>query len=337
LLIQAFWLSGVPLNKAAQLHGPGVPGDAPEERSRREADKVQSLTEAERREDIPVLLKGLLAALITLAVSTTAAWAAQEAICSQTAVFFCDNFEDRAVGGAGLQQSVGTKTGSWDLSDFSGIRVSTNAAFDGTKSMVFDMQACSWSNNQAGGCGVGYGYAQPGIGNRTEFYARHYVYWSPGYVWSPVADKHVAYEDSAGARAPWAWHTTSGNRIPHHIYEPTQTSYNENVGGSTIAWQTGRWYCIETRLKAGNGNAILEAWIDDVQVWRYTNATFPNAWRNFMVSGYWNTSSSGGSRGAQQRYFDNIVLSTQRIGCLGSQPPPVTAVPPSPPTALTVR
>ena len=261
--------------------------------------------------------------------------AAPEAICSDPAVVYCDNFEDRAVGGAGLLQNVGPKTGPWDMAEVGSVRVSSNVAFDGTKSMIFDMQACSWVDNQGGGCGAGYGNAMP-LFNLSEFYMRHYVYWAPGYVWSPVADKHVAFQDSAGGRAPWAWHTTWGGKTPGHIYEPVYYDYEQNVGLPATVWTTGQWYCLEIHLKQGNGNAIIETWIDGVKKWNYTNATFPNPWNNgLMISGYWNTSSTPGSRGAQQRYFDNIVVSTQRIGCLGSPPPP--SAPPSAPPGVTVR
>jgi hypothetical protein len=265
--------------------------------------------------------------------------AAPEAICSDPAVVYCDNFEDRPVGTTGLQQNIGAKTGSWDMSDFVSVRVSSNIAFDGTKSMLFDYPACSWTDAQGGtGCGAAYGMAMPQF-NLSEFYMRHYVYWAPGYTWSSIADKHIAFLDSTGSRAPWAFHTMWGSRTPHHVYEPIDPPHYDQNAIPAVVWTTGQWYCLEIHIKQGAGNAILEGWIDGVKKWDYTNANFPNAWTGgnsgLMVSGYWNTNVSPGSRGAQQRYFDNIVVSTQRIGCLGS-PPPASA-PPSAPPGVTVR
>jgi len=280
--------------------------------------------------------------LCLLAASGRAS-AAPEAICSTPAVVYCDNFDDRSVGYAGLLENIGPKTQAWDMSQDQSVRVSNNIAFSGANSMIFDYPACSWQDNQSSACGTGSGIAHPQL-NLSEFYARHYVYWAPGFVWSPIADKHMAFLDSAGQRAPWAFHTMGGSGTPEHIYEPIDPPhYDQNVNLPAVAWQTGRWYCLEIHIKQGAGNAILEGWIDGVQKWSYTNANFPNAWTGtnagLMVSGYWNTFVTPGSRGAQQRYIDNIVVSTQRIGCLGGggQPASGQTTPPNAPASVNAR
>jgi hypothetical protein len=287
-----------------------------------------------------MLLRTFFAALITIAVSATVAWGAPEAICANPAVIFCDNFEDRDPGSSDLLTSKGVKTPLWDMSAgaLSSIAVSTDVAFDGTRSLAFKMPACSWSNNQFEGCGAGYMLAPI---NKSEFYMRHYAYWPAGYVWSPIADKHIAFLNNGGRdRRPWAWHTHPG-REPVHDDEPTnETIYRQNANGAAIAYQTGRWYCLEIHLKAGDGNGVIESWIDGVQKWNYTNATLGTTpWTEMMLSGYWNTSPTPGSRGPQTRYFDNLVVSTQRIGCIGTPPggPPPVAAPPSAPTGVVVR
>ncbi|TLY42810.1 MAG: hypothetical protein E6K59_08050, partial [Nitrospirae bacterium] len=118
----------------------------------------------------------------------------QETICSDPNVFFCDNFENRATGFDDLLTSKGSKTPAWSMSGSptspNGVAVSTGQAFDGTKSMAFNMPVCSWTDNQFSGCGAGYGSVPVG---KSDFYMRHYVMWPSGYQWSPIADKHIAF------------------------------------------------------------------------------------------------------------------------------------------------
>jgi hypothetical protein len=81
----------------------------------------------------------------------------------------------------------------------------------------------------------------------------------------------------------------------------------------------GKWYCIEAHVRLndpGQSNGVFQLWIDDWLeagrsdlnwVGRYTdyglNAVF--------FENYWNA----GSPVEQSRYMDNIVVSTERIGC----------------------
>jgi Polysaccharide lyase len=249
-------------------------------------------------------------------------------------VIVCDNFEGRALGSADLRRAIYKNTG-WAASDGGSMVVSNTEKFDGSRSLEFRFPGGSWGNGQDG---AGAGYMEVSIGNQTELYLRHYVKWSTNWVFSPIATKHMAILSSGGARAPWAWHSTWGESNLHHIYEPTQTSYDQNVG-SPINVRPGQWYCLEMRLKMNSaGSGIVETWVDNVLKASYSNATLNTqgtSWRAVMLSGYWN---APGSHPAMSRWFDNIVVSRERIGCLGSQPAPgPSAVAPAPPSGLVIR
>ncbi len=81
----------------------------------------------------------------------------------------------------------------------------------------------------------------------------------------------------------------------------------------------GRWYCVEARVRlndAGEANGVFEFWIDDVLEARKTEMNWLGAYdahgiNAIFFENYWNS----GSPVAQERYFDNIVVSTARIGC----------------------
>jgi hypothetical protein len=95
-----------------------------------------------------------------------------------------------------------------------------------------------------------------------------------------------------------------------------------------------RWYCIEGHVKLndpGVSNGIQEFWIDGVLETRKTGLNFVGSYTSYGINAiffenYWNA----GATKQEERYFDNIVVSTQRIGCLGD------TTPPSPPKNLRV-
>ncbi len=88
---------------------------------------------------------------------------------------------------------------------------------------------------------------------------------------------------------------------------------------------SSRWYCIEVHVKlndAGQSNGINEFWIDGKLEIRKTSLDFVKTYSAYGINAiffenYWNT----GSPKQQERYFDNIVVSTQPIGCQSSAAP----------------
>ena len=87
----------------------------------------------------------------------------------------------------------------------------------------------------------------------------------------------------------------------------------------------GRWFCVEAHVKLntpGKADGVFEYWIDDELQVRSDQLDWHGDWNsdpdNTMINAiffenYWNA----GSPQTQERYFDNIVISTQRIGSKG--------------------
>jgi hypothetical protein len=86
---------------------------------------------------------------------------------------------------------------------------------------------------------------------------------------------------------------------------------------------SGRWFCVEGHIKLNTpalSDGIFEFWINDTLQASATNLNWHGDWNlnpnNYkinviMFENYWNS----GSPVMQERYFDNLVISTQRIGC----------------------
>jgi len=85
------------------------------------------------------------------------------------------------------------------------------------------------------------------------------------------------------------------------------------------AGHVGRWYCVEARARlndAGQSNGVFQLWIDGVLEAERTGLNWVGSFTDYGINSvffesYWNS----GSPVAQERYFDNLVVSTQRIGC----------------------
>jgi hypothetical protein len=95
-----------------------------------------------------------------------------------------------------------------------------------------------------------------------------------------------------------------------------------------------KWHCIEAHVKlndSGQSNGVQEFWIDGQLEARREGLNFVGSYTAYGINGiffenHWNA----GSPKQQERYFDNIVVSTQRIGCLDNGPP-------SPPKNLRIQ
>ncbi|MCD6498642.1 MAG: hypothetical protein J7M25_10135 [Deltaproteobacteria bacterium] len=80
----------------------------------------------------------------------------------------------------------------------------------------------------------------------------------------------------------------------------------------------GRWVCIEMYVKAntpGQTDGEYTFWVDGQRVIHQTSVDLVGStdyhFNNAMLDCYWND----GSPKAQNRYYDNFVVSTERIGC----------------------
>ena len=86
------------------------------------------------------------------------------------------------------------------------------------------------------------------------------------------------------------------------------------------ASHVGKWYCVEAHVRlndAGQSNGIFEYWINGQLQASRSDLNWIGSYSAYGINviffeNYWNN----GSPKAQSRYFDNIVISTQPIGCI---------------------
>ena len=81
----------------------------------------------------------------------------------------------------------------------------------------------------------------------------------------------------------------------------------------------GPWYCVEVHLRLndpGLSNGVFEFWIDGQREARREGLNWVGSYMDYAINtisldNYWN----GGAPRDQERYLDNFVVSTERIGC----------------------
>lgn len=81
----------------------------------------------------------------------------------------------------------------------------------------------------------------------------------------------------------------------------------------------GRWYCVEAHAKLndpGQSNGVFELWIDGKLDARKDGLSWAGSFSDYGINAvflenYWNA----GAAQPEERYFDNFVVSTARIGC----------------------
>lgn len=96
----------------------------------------------------------------------------------------------------------------------------------------------------------------------------------------------------------------------------------------------GVWHSIEAHVKLntpGYSDGVFEFWIDGNLESQRTDLNWVDTWQEYGINGvffenYWN----GGAPNERVRYFDNIVISTKRIGSLDTTRP-------APPKNLTIN
>lgn len=82
----------------------------------------------------------------------------------------------------------------------------------------------------------------------------------------------------------------------------------------------GEWHCVEARAKlndGGSSNGVFELWVNGDLNISQTNLNYLGHYDDYGINAvffenYWNSVSPV----EQTRYFDNIVISTERIGCV---------------------
>jgi len=298
-----------------------------------------------------------LALLLTLSFWVTPALAAapdqQEDICTNPAVIFCENFEDRSTSNIMDLSRPKYKNNGWGVSQTANNAIVTSDRFDGTKSLMFTYP-------QGYNTGAGFFDSQWGGSYRT-LYMRVYTKWSSNYVISGSSTKHLEFSAPTSGAFNGIWINAFGNRAfaMNIAGFPGVTLYLMDQNGSPPAIQVptdNAWHCFEVRWTQNSGastrDGAVEGWVDGVQKWSYTSVVtdpnMPNNLWGLMLSSYWNCALGDevGGQCAQQvsqnfhpqmfRWHDNIVVSTQRIGCLGGAPPPPSNTQPNAPLTPTL-
>ncbi len=255
---------------------------------------------------------------------------------------FCDDFESSdPLVSSGRYFEYGDNDGDFVLVDGVGVEESK-----GMKVV--------WQQGEvgAGGIKVAFGRNPNSYMNKQqispnedfrEIYYRMYLKMEDGWEGNPAklsrATVFTSSEDWRQAMIAHLW--SDGNY--HLLLDPAScvdangnvecTKYNDFDNLQWLGYQSGTtplfdsdhddtWFCVEHHVKLndpGQSNGIQEFWIDDSLEARRENMNFTGTYTEYAINAiffenYWND----GSIKEQKRYFDNIVISTERIGCLDS-------------------
>lgn len=141
-----------------------------------------------------------------------------------------------------------------------------------------------------------------------------------GHLWSgglPTSDPDRLYLDPAsGTDELGTLRTTTYNDFP-------RLRWIGAAGGKTPLFRAaaaGQWFCIEVHMRLNSREApdgLFEYWIDDQLEAQRTGLNWIGAYDDYGINAiyleqYW---TSVPFTQIQQRYLDNFVVSTSRIGC----------------------
>jgi len=148
---------------------------------------------------------------------------------------------------------------------------------------------------------------------------RNWAQAATGPVWSGIMSEGEPYRlglaPSSGTDAAGIVRTTEYNDFAHY----------RRLG---VAWSrtpifdrthVGKWYCIEVHARLndpGRSNGLFELWINGAPEARINGLNWQGAYTEYGINtvfleNYWND----GAPQPQERYFDNFIVGTQRIGC----------------------
>ena len=284
---------------------------------------------------IAVKTGGTLADTSKVVVVANASSAA-ECASPQAGWIFCDDFEQDRTSKYFETDSVGTaftrvagvgKDGSYGMKG----HFTTGAQVAGDLHLAFGKTPSS--------------YMKSGTGDSTtkyrEIYWRMYVRTQNGWV-GGAHDKlsRALILATSGFAEGMAAHVWAGDPpdTNYIILDPASgidaagnlvsTGYNQGLTylgqGHTStpifdAAHVGAWYCVEAHVKlndSGVKNGVFELWINSNLEAQETTLNWVSSYSAYGINAiyfenYWNA----GAPVAEDRFFDNIVVSTQRIGC----------------------
>ncbi len=197
----------------------------------------------------------------------------------------------------------------------------------------------STSTPDKGGSNFNINFDSSGInvGAKDKVYLRYYVRFQPGFqfVMGGKLPGMAGGTNNSGGNKPtgydgWSgrlmWRT--GGAIQNYMYLPTDTGvYGEEMnwtyGGTARKFTPGKWQCVEmqyTMNTPGQSNGIARSWLDGDLALSRTNVRYRETTKlaidNFTFSTFFGGSGpQWASTQDQYIYYDNIVMSSQPIGC----------------------
>ena len=137
------------------------------------------------------------------------------------------------------------------------------------------------------------------------------------HVWSGSGSDrdYLVLDPASGTDTQGALKTTQYNDFANLRWLGAARSETPIFDGARV----GEWYCVETHVKlntAGQSDGAFELWIDGEVEASRTGLNWVGSYSAYginaiFVESYWND----GSPAMQDRYFDDFVVSTARIGC----------------------
>jgi hypothetical protein len=137
------------------------------------------------------------------------------------------------------------------------------------------------------------------------------------HVWSGKgsAQDYLVLDPASGTDAAGNVITTTYNDFAHLVWLGGLRGTAPLFGAAGV----GQWHCVEAHARlndAGQSNGLFELWVDGAADATRTGLNFLGAYNAYgmnavYLENYWNA----GSPVAQDRFMDNFVVSTQRIGC----------------------
>lgn len=152
----------------------------------------------------------------------------------------------------------------------------------------------------------------------TSFAGANWSQAMIAHVWSgsPGANQnYLALDPASGTDAAGTLRTTTYNDFANLRWLGLARS-NTAIFETT---RVGQWYCIESHVKlntAGQSDGVFELWINGQPEASRSGLNWLGTYSAYglnavFLESYWNA----GSPAAQERYFDDFVVSETRIGC----------------------
>jgi hypothetical protein len=179
-------------------------------------------------------------------------------------------------------------------------------------------------------------YIDRPIPDSSDVWTRFY-YYTVNFQYSSSDTKHFYNMNNASGGLTTIWANSLGSReMSAMIFHPRSTTcpngtsdmictYEPNV--VHVSLSDSRWYCIETHSNAGTAgvsNGSIELFVDGVRTLSYSNLLMQTSGTNYNVVRH------TAQYGLGDRYIDDLVVGTERVGCSS------TSGPPAAPTGLRV-